>query len=181
MQVLRAARLREFEERTVTYVRGRFATACAALGDTATHDQVHTAVGRALDHGVSSSADVLRYVGLTFVLGPDFDRGGRYPWAEELLADHRYSPEVKIGMLAQLAEQRSAIVPPAGAEPAVGDTGAPPEPLPFDGIELAEEAPAADPNLPEPYEGDLPPDPEEEALPPLPEYAQCDPHFRGLA
>lgn len=181
MQVLRAARQRAFEQSTVEHVRRRFPAACAALGDTATHDQVHTAVQRALDHGMTSPADVRGYVDLTFLLGPDFDRSGRYSWAEELLADHRFTPEVKIGLLTQLAAQRAGAAPPADATAPVPDAAdAPPEPLPFDGLELAEEPPAADPNLPEPYDGDLPPDPEEEPLPPLPEYARCDPHFRGL-
>ena len=181
IHVLRAARRRDFEERTTRYVQRQFPTRCTTLGDTATQDQVHTAVGRALDYGLSAEADVLRYVNLTFALGLDFDRSGQYPWVEPILADRRYTPEVRIALLAQLALQRAGLSSPVATKSTTEPAPAAPEQVAFDGIELGEEEPAADPNLPEPYDGDLPPDPEEDPLPPLPEFAQCDPHFRGLA
>jgi len=180
MEALRTARLREFESRVVRHVKQYFPKECAALGEQGTVSRVRSATARAFNRGLTAQPYVTRFVTLAFALGGDFDQSDKYLWISEIFNDGRYSPEVQLDLVTQLAIQRFDPKTPPQEEveeealEAAEQSEAEEE---FDGIEIGEEPPAADPDLPEPYDGELPPDPEEEPFPELPDYAKLDPHF----
>jgi hypothetical protein len=73
---------------------------------------VEAALSRGREHGFESEYDLLRYCSLCFTLGSDFDRSGRYSWADEILASKVYSPRTKMDLLTQLANQPSVVEAP---------------------------------------------------------------------
>ncbi len=172
MRVFEADVSRRFEDRAIAYIRTRFDD----HGDIAR--RVRDGIRNAVLLGLTEDADLLRYLELRFSLGDDFDRGGRFPAIEAVFRSERYRPEVKLDLAVQLAMPGDE--PDVESEPedsrAPEQANAPEEAEEVVGFVLEPE-PGADPNLPEPYDGDLPPDPSEAPPTPVPASLQTDPHY----
>jgi hypothetical protein len=167
MKVFNEAMERAFERRAVDHINARF-------GESELHiSRVRRGIRSALALGLNDESDVLRYLELLFTLGDDFDRGGRFPEIEAIFRSTKYRPEVKIDLATQLAMPEPAV--PAELEAEAGETPAEEE---FIGFEVGDPEPGADPGLPEPYDGDLPPDDEVEPSTPVPDSLREDPHYQ---
>lgn len=55
------------------------------MSDEELDDAIRHGVKRALAYGIGTERDAAKFVSLTFVLGRDFDRDPRLPWAREIL------------------------------------------------------------------------------------------------
>jgi hypothetical protein len=93
---------RSFERRLVSRLRDNF----EGLRDK-TDEELTTFVRlgreRAATHGIGSPYGVSLYVGIMAELGVDFDRGGRYPWVDELLAAEELTGNVKAELICDRA------------------------------------------------------------------------------
>jgi hypothetical protein len=70
-----------------THVTRTFPAQCDALGEAEVRRRVRAGIARARGYGLQSHYDILRFVDLLFVLGPDFDSDPDLPWAKEILTD----------------------------------------------------------------------------------------------
>jgi hypothetical protein len=168
MRVFDEAMQRAFERRAVDHINARF-----GVGEFTT-PRVRRGIRAALALGLTDQSDILRYLELMFTLGDDFDRVGRFPEIEAIFQSAKYRPEVKIDLATQLAMPE----PAAPAEMDADAEEATAEEEEFIGFEVGDPEPGADPSLPEPYDGDLPPDPEVEPSTPVPDSLREDPHYR---
>jgi len=75
------------ECRLLTHVQRLFADPCRLLGEEVVRDRVRSGIRAAGGYGIEAEYDVSRYVDAMFLLEPDFDTSGRYPWAAEVLGD----------------------------------------------------------------------------------------------
>lgn len=170
MRIFDEAMQRAFERRAVEHIGTRFGV------NEATEPRVRRGIRAAHALGLTDQSDILRYLELMFTLGDDFDRSGRFPEIETILRSGKYRPEVKIDLATQLAMPQAATAeePGAGSE----ETQTEEQEEEFIGFEAGDPEPGADPSLPEPYEGDLPPDPEVEPSTPVPDSLRSDPHYQ---
>jgi hypothetical protein len=179
IDAIRAEYTRAFERFAIDHLQLYFPQQCAAVGG-GLLAQVRAGMRRASEYKLEAQSDVLRFLNLWVFLEPDFDRNAKFPWAQEVLSDATLAPDIKMEMVSALAMER---LDPASAAPleedALPDTAASEaEEDGFDGIIIEDPEPPADPELPEPYDGELPPDPDDESLPlpTLPDFLRCDLH-----
>jgi hypothetical protein len=133
---LGAARLSEFQSKAVTHVRDCFPDVCAGLSDADLKLQVVRGIARGQHHGLDDQADLLRFLNVMFSLGQDFEN--RYPWAPQILEDHRFAALTRLDLVVQrsLAElerpRHRAEVELVFPEP----PSDPEDAAPFDGLPL---------------------------------------------
>lgn len=89
LEALGHARRVELEQRLHAHVCRTLPATTRGMSDAEIRDAVHHGVSRALAHGIDTERGVCKYVNLVFVLGRDFDRDPRLPWAREILEGAR--------------------------------------------------------------------------------------------
>ena len=99
-----------FESWMVRHLAEFFAEETAGLSVASVRSRIRDAVQRARGHGFVSESQWCRYVDLSFILGPEFDRDPNLPWASEILADKRLTdPEMRIDLLYGAAQDHIAL------------------------------------------------------------------------
>lgn len=100
-----------FISRLVEHVNKFFPEECEALGAEGTRATVGYCTTRAAHYGITSGADVSRYVDLAFAFGRDFDTAPGSSWASCVLLDRELTAESKIaklfGIVAEIAERET--------------------------------------------------------------------------
>jgi len=140
------SRWREFERRVCAEMYRCFPLQCGELGRDQAARRVQTSIGQARSYGFELEDDILRYVYLTFGLGPEFPGSPQYPWAAAILEHSDFSPHTKADLLMQHGMDALGIVPPepeaehedapAELEPTDDE---PEEPQTFDGIVVTDD------------------------------------------
>lgn len=104
MDVLKEHVLAGYIDRLVQHVRRAFPADFRALGESAVRERVGQAVARARELDIDAERDVARFVDMTFMAGPEFDRE---PWAQPILEDTRSSASDRLRRV-QVSAQRNA-------------------------------------------------------------------------
>ncbi len=77
----------DLECRIHTHVTRTFPAQCDALGDPEVRRRIRAGMARARRYAIESHYDIMRFVDLLFLLGPEFETDGDLPWAKEILND----------------------------------------------------------------------------------------------
>jgi hypothetical protein len=104
MAVFAEVETKKFVDRVVVHLKKFFPKQCEAMGDSQLPETIRYGIKRAASYNIKAQRDVSRYVDLMMVLGHDFDRDKRLPWAGEVLRA-RNSAEVRISMLLKTAQK----------------------------------------------------------------------------
>lgn len=104
---LAEAAMRDFESRLEAHLRQHLPEKCAAMERRELREAIRRAVGQARSYGLVAERDISLFVNLAFVLGANFDRNPKYPWAAEILKDPALKDaETRITRLYEEAEKR---------------------------------------------------------------------------
>jgi hypothetical protein len=102
--VLAGSSQQTFEESVAALVRRYWADQWLRDGDSPSLDRVRAAIAKARAAGFLAASDIIRFVNLTYALGPAFDTDPRYPWAA-LLHDRAQLPAARLDRVCQWAEK----------------------------------------------------------------------------
>jgi hypothetical protein len=86
----------KFEEPTYLRLNELFPEKCQDLGETRLRKMIHYGIQRSSSYGITAADHVRTYIDVMMLLGPDFDKDPKYPWAEKTLGDKDYSKDPKI-------------------------------------------------------------------------------------
>jgi len=100
-----AAEVNKFEDWMVTHLRKFFPRQCNQLGELPLRETIRYGISRAANYGLLAKRDVCKYIDVMLVLGRDFDKDRRYPWAAGTLG-RTMDPGVKMQTVL-VAAQRS--------------------------------------------------------------------------
>jgi hypothetical protein len=84
-----------FEEWVFAHLHQFFPRRCAALGKPRLYRLIRSGIESANRYNITAKADVCKYIDLMLVLGPDFEKDSRYPWAADILKQ-KTSPRVRM-------------------------------------------------------------------------------------
>jgi hypothetical protein len=94
-----------FESWMAGHLAEFFAEEMSGLEPAEIRSRIRAAVEQAGRYGFVADSQVCRYVDLTFILGPDFDRDPSLPWVGEILSDERLkSPAMRMDLLYEAAQ-----------------------------------------------------------------------------
>ena len=79
------AEVDRFTEWMMTHLKRFFPRECKALGDDRLKETIQFGIRRAASYGIRTKRDVCKYIDLVIVLGRDFDKDEKLPWAGEIL------------------------------------------------------------------------------------------------
>jgi hypothetical protein len=128
MVALSKAQWRDFASLAVRHVRSRQPEACAGLTDEEIRVRVDEGIGRARAHDFTESEDLIRYLDLLFVFGPDADSD---PRVAEILAMSQYTPATRMDLIFQtLAAEEPAAETEDSSYELPDETWPEPEPAP---------------------------------------------------
>lgn len=128
MEVLAAARWRDFASLATRHCRVRHPEICDPLSDDALQLRVDSGLRRARSHGFEQSADLMRFLDMLLRIGPDADK---QPWVAAILAQSKYAPSTRMDLIFRTAEARTLPPEPEPAPRALPDATWPePEPRP---------------------------------------------------
>jgi hypothetical protein len=96
LQAISASRVEVFYERVRYHLAKCFPDECRAIGEATVADLVRHGVERADHYGFKSQREIVLYINLMFVFGPDFDEDTDFPWAAGILNDETLSHSQKI-------------------------------------------------------------------------------------
>lgn len=85
MAVFRGPAVKAFEERMVAHLGRCFPKQCRALSEPELRETIQYGIKAAAKYGIIIERDVCRYIDLMVVLGRDFDRDPKLPWASSIL------------------------------------------------------------------------------------------------
>ena len=91
-----------FREWMAAHLKRFFPRQCRALGDDRLNDTIHFGIRRAATYGIKAKRDVCKYIDLVIVLGRDFEKGEKLPWASEIL-NSKNEADAKIEILHEVA------------------------------------------------------------------------------
>jgi hypothetical protein len=109
-----------FEKRVVSHLERIWPARCGSLGSPAVLAVVRAGMGSSRRYGIVAELDVVRYIDLAFLLGPNFDRDPRLAWAGESLSNAALRPREKLDRV--YARLRAELQPPSAASPAAAST-----------------------------------------------------------
>ena len=104
MEVFAAAKWREFASLAACHCRVRHPRACDPLSDDALQSRVDSGLRRARSHGFEQAPDLMRYLDMLFVIGPEADQE---PWVAAILAQSKYSAASRMDLIFRTAEARN--------------------------------------------------------------------------
>lgn len=95
----------KFEKRLLHHLKKFFPAQYQAAGDVKMRELVKEGIHRAASYGITAERDSCKYVDLMIVLGPDFDKDPKLPWAEKILTSHALEdkPASKVEQLCDIA------------------------------------------------------------------------------
>ncbi|MBL8236424.1 MAG: hypothetical protein JNM66_03340 [Bryobacterales bacterium] len=93
-----------FEDSVAALVRRYWAEQWLRDGEGPGMERVRAAIAKARAAGFQAASDIIRFVNLTYALGPAFDTDPRYPWAA-LLHDRSQLPAARLDRVCQWAEK----------------------------------------------------------------------------
>jgi hypothetical protein len=94
----------KFEEWMLAHLRKFFPAQCRLAGEPRLREMIQKGIERADSYHITVRRDVCKYIDLMVVLGRDFDRDRRYPWAGQILA-RTGLPAQKMSNLLTAAQQ----------------------------------------------------------------------------
>ena len=103
LEVLSRAMRRHFEDLAVAHLQSALPDRCEAMGAAAVRASVMKAMQAARMYGLVEEYDILRYLNLMYVLGLEFDRDSRFPWAADILSDSQLQGRTKMDLLMEQA------------------------------------------------------------------------------
>lgn len=106
MAALARAVNRPFVLRLAANLREIFPAECARLGEAGVHRAIEEGIARAAAYGIDRARDVAEFVGLMFVIHPEFDTHPAFAWAGEVLRERTLSPEARLDRIDDLALER---------------------------------------------------------------------------
>ena len=98
-----------FVERVRVFLRSSWPDACAALGDDGVRASVRRGMTQAARFGIATERDIVRYVNVMYLLGPDFCEEPDRDWARRILDAPGRSGAAKLDELYALIEQQLEI------------------------------------------------------------------------
>jgi hypothetical protein len=100
MVVFREPAIHDYVKRTVLYLTERFPEKCDVLGEPKLRETVKYGIQRSASYGITTEADVRRYIELMLMFGPDFDQAPELPWASSILNNKALiNPTTKVNRL----------------------------------------------------------------------------------
>jgi len=106
VDAFRQAKQEAFVERAIAFARQAFPKETAPYGDEQMSAAVEIASDRAFGYGLRSELDHIRYLGLMFSLGPEFDSQEEWKWIREILDDQDLKPEEKMPAILEKGRQQ---------------------------------------------------------------------------
>jgi hypothetical protein len=101
-----------FEERAVRHLRDHEPAETAACSDAELRRRVRQGTPRAGKYGLTTEQQVMAFVDVTYLVGPEFDTDDGQPWARGVLTDPALEPDDKASLLLWLgrsvAQERRA-------------------------------------------------------------------------
>ena len=85
MAVFRGPAIEDYVKRTVAHLNERFPDKCKEMDEPKLNDLVKYGIQRSASYGISTEADVRRYIELMFIFGSDFDQDPELSWASSIL------------------------------------------------------------------------------------------------
>src|SRR5690242_5578687 len=96
------AEVDRFTEWMMSHLKRFFPRECKALGDDRLKETIQFGIWRAASYGIGTKRDVCKYIDLVVILGRDFDKDEKLPWAGEILKSQT-QPRTKIETLHEAA------------------------------------------------------------------------------
>ena len=84
------------ENECVTFVKDNWQEDFASMGEQEVRSIVGRAIERAKQYGFEREHLIIRYVNVTFALGPDFEHSADYPWAKQIFENPELRADEKI-------------------------------------------------------------------------------------
>lgn len=96
--------VKKFEDPTYLHLNKLYPVQCQNLGESKLRQMIQVGIKRAAAYGILREHDVRKYIEVMVVLGPDFDRDTKFPWASSLLNDEKLKdPKAKANRLYETA------------------------------------------------------------------------------
>jgi len=96
--------IKKFEDPTYLQLNITYPERCQDIGEPKLRRMIQYGVKRAAAYGIQLENDVRKYIEVMLLLGPDFDKDPKFPWAASLLNDKNLSdPKVKATRLYETA------------------------------------------------------------------------------
>lgn len=94
-----------FERKAMELLREHWPEESGLLGEQKLRERITAGRQRVGEYGITADRDVLRFLNVTFALGPEFDRDPRYPWAAVYLNEPTFPPSRKMDRLTDRARR----------------------------------------------------------------------------
>jgi hypothetical protein len=104
LAVLSQAQVKRFEDWMLAHLKTFFPKESELAGELELREKIQYGIKQASTYRITSERDVCKYIDLMMVLGRDFDRDKKLPWAAEILGT-RNSPSVKTVVLVETAKK----------------------------------------------------------------------------
>jgi hypothetical protein len=104
ISVLSQAQAKSFENRMLAHLRQFFPKQCEAIDEAKLRETIQYGIRSAAVYGIAAERDVCKYVDLIMVLGRDFDKDEKRPWASRILVGPD-GPGTRISVLVETAEK----------------------------------------------------------------------------
>lgn len=102
MAMFQKLETQKFVDHACLHVKEFFPSESSALGESKLRDVIQHGIKRAASFNITAKPDVLKYIDLSVLFGPDFDT--QFRWADEILNSEN-SPSVKVEMLLSKAKK----------------------------------------------------------------------------
>lgn len=99
-----------FTKRVIEHVTAVWSAECNELGKDLVLNLVRDAIKSAVKQGFSTEYDVVRFVSLTFLLGPGFETNPLSAWVKPILLDRSLLSEVRMDRLYQRMHDQFSII-----------------------------------------------------------------------
>ena len=98
--------IKKFEDPTYLHLNILYPERCQDIGEPRLRRMIQYGIKRAASYGIRLENDVRKYIEVMLLLGPDFDKDPKFPWAASLLNDKDLGdPKVKATRLHETARK----------------------------------------------------------------------------
>jgi hypothetical protein len=106
MKVFQPIAVKSFEDRVVAHLQKVFPEKSAQLGEDKLRDAIKYETQRAAVYSITSERDACKYIDLSILYGPDFDKDSNLPWAQNILQNKNIrNPSTKVDRLIREAKK----------------------------------------------------------------------------
>jgi hypothetical protein len=96
--------IKKFEDPTYLHLNILYPERCQDIGEPKLRRMIQYGVKRAFSYAIQLENDVRKYIEVMLLLGPDFDKDPKFPWATSILNDKNLSdPGIKATRLHETA------------------------------------------------------------------------------